>query len=60
MLKEEPYSQKEADAAVGIGGNAFYENMLLKKEEARLTKLMEKEQARLAKQSKLTGMEVEV
>ncbi|KAI5817493.1 hypothetical protein BZA77DRAFT_34666 [Pyronema omphalodes] len=60
MLKEEPYSQKEADAAVGIGGNAFYESMLLKQEEARMAKLKEKEQARLLKQSKLTGMEVEL
>ena len=31
MLKEEPYTQKEADAASGMGAQAFY----LKREKAK-------------------------
>ena len=36
MLREEPYSQKEADAAAGIGCSFFYEARDLRKEQQRL------------------------
>ncbi|RPA98921.1 hypothetical protein L873DRAFT_1828352 [Choiromyces venosus 120613-1] len=36
LLKEEPYSQKEADAAAGIGAAAFYQALENKKEEEKV------------------------
>lgn len=36
LLKEEPYSQAEADAAAGLGGAAFYTAKEERKEAARL------------------------
>jgi len=35
-LKEEPYSQKEADAAAGIGTAAFYQTSEDKKEQEKI------------------------
>jgi bud site selection protein 20 len=35
MLKEEPYSQKEADAAAGTGCASFYEARELRAEQQR-------------------------
>lgn len=38
MLNEEPYSQKEADAAAGLGTATFYEALESRKEAERLAK----------------------
>jgi len=36
MLNEEPYSQKEADAAAGLGTATFYEALEARKEAEKL------------------------
>ncbi|KAL7273639.1 hypothetical protein RUND412_003481 [Rhizina undulata] len=36
LLLEEPYSQKEADAAAGLGQVSFYEALEAKKEQAKM------------------------
>lgn len=36
MLKDEPYTQKESDAASGVGCASFYEARELSKEQRRL------------------------
>ncbi|KAL0634586.1 hypothetical protein Q9L58_006473, partial [Maublancomyces gigas] len=38
MLNEEPYSQKEADAAAGLGTATFYEALEARKEAEKLAK----------------------
>lgn len=38
MLLEEPYSQKEADAAAGLGTSSFYEALEARKEAERVAK----------------------
>ncbi|KAI5842590.1 hypothetical protein DFP73DRAFT_106002 [Morchella snyderi] len=38
MLREEPYSQKEADAAAGLGTSSFYEALEARKEAERIAK----------------------
>jgi bud site selection protein 20 len=43
LLEQEPYSQKEADAAAGIGCADFYEARELRKEQKR----MEEEQRKM-------------